>query len=75
MDDVVEIFVLLHTSYFSQDCFRTSKRATIARVCMVTTVNICKVIVLTTWLNNFLNCAALIKMQNRSLELAYYELQ
>ena len=31
VDDVEEIFVLLHTSYFSK----------IARVCMVTKVNIC----------------------------------
>ena len=36
------------------------QRAQITRVCMVTTVNICKVIFLTTGLNHLLDCAALI---------------
>ena len=45
VDDLIEIFV--------------HKRPQIARVCMVTTVNICKVIFLTTGLNHYLNCAAL----------------
>ena len=57
MDDVKFL------SFYILAIFRKStvvpKRAEIAHVCMVTTVNICKVIFLTTGLNNFLNCAAL----------------
>ena len=49
VDDVIEIFVLLHTS-----------ARQIARVCMVTTVNICKVINIFYYqFNHFFNCAAL----------------
>ena len=43
MDDVIEFFVLLHISYFCKSTV-VPKHAHIARVCMVTTVNICKVI-------------------------------
>ena len=55
MDDVIEISVLLHILAI----FRKSTVVLIARVCMVTTVNICKVIFLTTGLNHVLNCATL----------------
>ena len=54
VDDVIEIFFLLHS------IFRTSYLSARqnARVCMVTTVNICKVIFYYR-LNHFFNCAAL----------------
>ena len=55
VDDVIEIFVLLHTSYFS---YVVPKRVQIACICILTTVNICKGF-LTTGLDHFLNCAVL----------------
>ena len=60
-DDMAEIFVILHTSFFS--LFNHHARQ-IALVFMVTTVNSCKVIFLTTGLINVHNCAALIKNLN-----------
>ena len=59
VDDVVEIFVLLHTTFFSVvGCSYLCVRQ-IARVFVVPTVNICKVIFLTAGLINFPKCAAL----------------
>ena len=58
MDDVVEIFVLLHTSFFRCSLFIPVCESNCARF-IVTSVNIRKVIFWTMGLINFLNCAAL----------------
>ena len=61
MDDVVEIFVLLLTSFFSLLVVRCLYLCVGQIVCvfMVTRVNICNVIFLTAGLIYFLNCVVL----------------